>query len=258
MLYESVPAWIASATVATVGLTTAGTVPPRIRRLSGWVVAVSVLGAPLLTASALRSASVSANGSVGTVLPESATTGPALVFVHGSWSSRVVARLTSAGMRRDSVETALRRNDMCAADRYARWRAADPPQRPADPPPLDLDPLPGTPSRLRRVRMTPGNEIWVDPEAAWDEECERERAADGAGTLDLEPLLWRAPPLAGEPLVTARDMGPVVNERVRRTLGSRSARVYLPGNGRTTAVTLDYAEGMRQLWGADDDAPRER
>lgn len=249
MLYESVPAWIALVVASAIHLTTAGGLGSRVRRAGGWAVLASVLGAPVLTASAVRSTTPPTDPGLDAALTTLATEAPALVFLHGSWSSRVVARLTAAGMRRDSVETAVRRNDICAVDRYARWRGASPPEASAAPPDLDLDPLPGSPRALARVRLAVGDEVWADPRTPWDEQCLREATADALGTIDIEPFLWAAPPLPGVSVVAARDMGPATNERVRSAIGDRSAWVYAPGEDGGEGLLMPYVEGMARLWG---------
>jgi hypothetical protein len=246
MLYESVPAWVALSVAAAAGLVTGDVAPSRLRSLVGWAVAVSVLGAPLLSSTVVGSASLPTEGSAAAELPDPGVEGPALVFAHGSWSSRVVARLSGLGMRRDSVETALRRNDLCAVDRYARWRQAG---SPGDPPALDLEPLPGTPAGLVRIRLSTGNDAWADTSIPWDSECAREAAADALGTIELEALAWRAPPLPGRDLVIARDMGPEVDAMVIDAMGGREAFVYVAGDETSPPRTLPYDAAIRQLWG---------
>jgi len=249
MLYESVPAWVGLSVAAAAWLVTADTVPPRLRRLAGWAVAVSVLGAPFLTASVVSSTSFGDGGSVTAALPDAVPSEPTLVFAHGSWSSRVVARLSVAGMRRDSVESALRRNDLCRVDRYARWRATAPTMRANAAPALDLRPLPGTPDDLVRVRLSAGNDAWADPNTPWDDRCMREARADAMGSIELEPLAWRGSPLPGRALVIARDMGPDVNAMVRAAMGDRRAFLYVAGDGTTPPALLPYDDGLRRLWG---------
>jgi hypothetical protein len=249
MLYESVPAWVALSVASAAWLVTADVVPSRLRSLVGWAVAASLAGAPLLTASVVGSTASAVERSAAAVLPEPDPGGPALVFAHGSWSSRVVARLSAAGMRRDSVESALRRNDLCSVDRYARWRSTEASLRPTVPPELDVRPLTGSPEGLVRVRLSVGNDAWADPGTPWDAACMREAAADSLGTIELEAFAWRAPPLPGEELVIARDMGPAENERVRAVMGDRRVFVYAPGSGSSPPVLLPYPQGVRRLWG---------
>jgi hypothetical protein len=225
--------------------------PASLRRVAPWIVVVAGTGTLLLAPGALASARRSPETVALSTRPLPPGDAPALVFVHGSWASRVVARLSAAGMRRDSVETALRRNDICAVDRYARWRTADASARDPSPPPVDLEALPGTPERLQRSLLSSGNPVWMEAGATVDEACTRDARADRNGALDLEPLLWQLPPLPGRDVVVARDMGPEINARALESLPSRRAFVHVSSPGRGEAPRLmEYDEGMELLWGA--------
>jgi hypothetical protein len=149
-------------------------------------------------------------------------------------------------MRRDSVETALRRNDLCAVERYARWRESE---ALGASPLLDLEPRPGRPPGLAPVTLSPGNEALVREGAPFDEICRREAASDRLGALELEPLIWQAPPLEGEALVVARDLGPTANEAVRAAFPGHRVFGALAGEGGAPTRVLPYAEMMRMLWG---------
>jgi len=245
MLYESAPAW-----VALVVLTLADAVAaesPRsavLSRLTAWVVFVSGLGALAFIPSALWALRTPPPVVRASTLPD-VPNEPTLLFVHGSWSARVAARLAGAGMRRDSIETALRRNATCAVDRYARWRAAT---GLGAPPPVDFEPRAGTPPRLDVRLVSPGNRILVDPALGLDAGCRREAAADRLGTVELEPLLWQAPPLDGQGLVVARDLGPIGNARVIRLLPAHRPLMALEGSAGHGLRVIDYADGMELLW----------
>ncbi|MDH3207801.1 MAG: glycosyltransferase family 39 protein [Gemmatimonadota bacterium] len=250
MLYEATPAWVALGVASAAYVMREGVSPLRMRRMAGWAIAAAGIGALALLPGVLMSAARSSESLAYVALPDPPGEEPALVFIHGSWSSRVVARLTATGMRRDSVETALRRNDICAVDRYARWRAADPSARSASPPTLDLAALPGSPSHLVRTRISPGNDVWTEPGAPRDDRCLREARADSQGVVDLEPFLWRAPPLPGRTLVVTRDLGPEANATVLTALGSPTGYLYTPGvEGAGAPRLMQYAEGMESLWG---------
>ena len=144
-------------------------------------------------------------------------------------------------MRRDSVETALRRNDLCAVDVYAGWREAG---GPGGAPPLDFHPAPGPAPHLRPELLSEGNAALVRPGSPLGDACVREARSDRFGTVELEPLLWKAPPLPGARVVVARDLGPAAN-----------ARTLLAFPGATPWVLVDagrmmsYSEGMEMLWG---------
>jgi hypothetical protein len=149
------------------------------------------------------------------------------------------------------VETALRRNDVCAVDGYARWRADLERRDPA--PALDFERLPGTPPHLEMRLLSEGNAVRVDPSRAVDAMgafrpvCAREARADRFGILDLEPLAWRLPPLEGRPVRVARDLGPGGNLPVLDAVeGTPFLLVHRDDAG---PLLLEYAQGMELLWG---------
>ena len=239
MLYEIVPAWVALFAAAAAALLRADGLTPSstTARFYRWTVVVTVLGGLAFAPTALTVTRSSAHASITPTPSE-----PALVFIHGSWSSRLASRLAGDGMRRDSIETALRRNDICAVDRYTRWRLTG---RAGPPPALDLVPRPGTPTLLEVRELSPGNRVRVDPSRAPDAACRREAASDRFGTLELEFFAWRYPPLADRAVVAARDLGPAGNLPALTTFDGR-AFVLIDGE---PATLLDYAEGMELLWG---------
>jgi hypothetical protein len=256
MLYESTPAWVALFVSAAAYLTSDAVPRARLRRGAGWAVAAAAAGAFLLVPGVLESAAErSDDGRNVARLPNPRAERPTLVFAHGSWSSRAVARLAGAGMRRDSVETALRRNDMCMLDLYARWREASPQDRASIPlPEVDLEPLPGTPDHLRRYTLSAGNRVWVADGALRDQACALNARGDQVGAVELEPLVWQAPPLPDRPIVLARDMGPEINARVLEAMGDPPAFIYVPVElGSEAPILLDYDDGMSLLW----DVPRD-
>lgn len=248
LLYETAPAWIFLGIVSATALAGGGSpLLDRGRRWVGWVIVLAAAGA--LTSIPARVAGVTGGATSEARLPAPPST-PALVFAHGTWPSRVSARLAAAGMRRDSVETALRRNDLCAVDAYARWRSAAAAGRGAPPsPPLDLAPRPGPAPGLAPTPLSPGNVVLVSPTARPSAACLREAAADRLGTVELEPLLWQAPPLAGAPVVVARDLGPAANASVRSALPGRTAYLLIAGPEGEPPRLLPYDEGMELLWG---------
>ncbi|MDH3271420.1 MAG: hypothetical protein OEN56_08825 [Gemmatimonadota bacterium] len=243
MLYETLPAWsvlLASSAAALLGRGRGEDAPTRTAdRVPRWLLVISIVGGMALAPSALRNAALGPPPA-RQPLPSAQ---PAVIFVHGSWASRVSGRLVSAGMRRDSVETALRRNDICAVDSYARWRVAG---DPGPEPLLDLNPLPGTPASLSTRTLSPGNLVRVDPSSAFDAACAREARADRLGTLELELVAWRHPPIPGEPVFVARDLGPAANAR---TLGALNRTPYVLVEREGVRFLVEYAEGMEMLWG---------
>ena len=215
---------------------------PRLRSMALWAVALSLAGSAFLAPGAALAYRADDAGAVRLPSPELQ---PAVVFVHGSWASRVAARLTQAGMRRDSVETALRRNDLCAASEYASWHLGS---VSGPSPGIDLSPAPGTPSGLATRLLSPGNPIRVDPERSPTSACRREADADRLGTVELEPLLWRAPPSDDARVLLARDLGPLEDRAVLDAHQLRRPYVYAgPGAGAAPRL-LPYHEGMHLLW----------
>lgn len=252
MMYESVPAWMGLVGITVVTAFESGQTPTA--RFSRWIVGMTIASGLVLSLSILTGpAPASPPHPQALSIPpnlfdvESADTATPpdrrIVFVHGSWGSRVSARLVAAGMRRDSVETALRRNDLCAVDRYSRWRAE--PSGPA--PVLDFEPLPGSPTDLQVQILSSGNRIRVAPAAGPDASCRRERRSDRLGVLELEPLAWRAPALPGAGLLFARDLGPGVNLRLFES-DVDDALVWID-HDEEGVLLLPYQEGMQLLWG---------
>lgn len=247
MTYEMVPAWIGLFALAVVHLARRG----RGARghYSRWVVGLGLGGGLALSSSTLlglaNGATPMASPAIPDITPaaESGQPDVSVVFVHGSWASRVGARLAAEGMRRDSIETALRRNDLCLVDRYARWRAA--PDGPA--PTLDFEPRPGTPPDLRAMTLSPGNVIRVSPTTAPDAACRREARSDRLGTLELEAVAWRSPHLTGGAVALARDLGPGANLRLFGQ-DTGNALVWVD-RSEGEPLLLPYVEGMQLLWG---------
>jgi hypothetical protein len=254
-LYETGPAWIGLWVVGIAALRR-GAGGALVRRAAGWAAVISLVAAPFLTVERGAAYRVDPEAATAARLPDPPVR-PALVFAHGSWSSRTAARLVAAGMRRDSVETALRRNDACRLDTYARWRAGGPSIPSGPPPELDLRPLTGPAPGLRFLELSPGNRVAVLPGAPVTAACTREARSDRLGTLELEPLLWQAPPIAGAALVVARDLGPADDAKVMASLPSYHAYVEIDGGpGRPTRL-VEYTEGMKLLWATDDSVDRD-
>ncbi len=248
LLFETAPAWIALWAIAAGRLTTVGSpLPPRLRRTLGWAAALSLVGGIVL----LPGIVAAYGGGADARLPTPPDP-PALLFVHGSWDSRLSARLASMGMRRDSIETALRRNDVCAVERYTAWRK----QSRGDAPTLDFEALPGTPTHLQARTLSPGNRVLVDPRATPLAVCVRQGESDREGTVELEPLLWQAPPLAGASVVVARDLGPEENRAVRAAYPKYRSWALVDGGPGGPRIA-DYETTMSTLWGAGGSVPSE-
>lgn len=244
LLYETAPAWAALWVLAARALGGEGSpLSPRGRVWALWVVVLSLMGGAVAFPS--RVASVGGGAAATARLPAPPAS-PALIFSHGSWPSRVAARLAAAGMRRDSIETALRRNDLCSVELYASWRT-----NPGDAPPpsLDLAPRSGVAPGLTSALVSPGNAVLVRPGREPAPACRREARADRLGSVELEPLLWQAPPLATSDVVVARDLGPAANQAILRAYPDRAVFVLVDGAEGGPPRLLPYDEGMEALWG---------
>jgi hypothetical protein len=258
MLGEAAPGWAALTVIAAAGLLDGGrdplepVRPSGLRgralpsRVFGWMLALAV-SASLLSyvPSRLRSYGWRPAELTATALPDSPATGPSLVFVHGTWAGRVAARLEATGMRRDSVETALRRNGLCRVHGYAAWRAAG---AGGSPPPLELEALPGSPPHLLTARIG-GVPVRLE-NAPRPAACAREIRADRLGVVEIAPLLWQTalPGSSGGTLVY-RDLGPAENSEVMALHPDRTPWVYVPRALGEAPQLVPFDEGMARIWG---------
>jgi hypothetical protein len=243
MLFESTPAWIALFVAAAATLTPSHAGPVGVlRRLTIWSVGIAIITGLTLGLDTARESTRSALRVDAPEPPED----NAIVFVHGSWASRIAARLAAAGMRRDSIDTVLRRNDVCAVDRYARWRTA--PGKPGAAPPLDMESRSGSPSTLESQALSVGNLVRVLPGFERDAACIREARSDRLGVLELELLAWRFPHIPNAGTVVVRDLGPAANLPILQAL-AKPAYVYIDTGSDDGVLLLDYSDGMELLWG---------
>lgn len=262
MLYEAAPAWILLATLGMAELrgtptpdpVTAVGAPRRLPGLSSivlWSVVASFPAAAYLAS--LRAASYRWEPDTlqRVTAPEPEGPGRALVFVHGSWKERIAARLQAGGMRLDSLETALRRNDTCTIQRWVSVRLGRDTPEGGPPPAPDFRPLPGYPAHLAAVEISPGNRIQVDRTDPWTPECEREARADRGGVISLAPLIWQGDlPGAehGRP-VFVRDLGPAENRAVMARYPERIPYMYLSLDPEGAPELVPYARAETLVWG---------
>ncbi len=260
MMFEAAPAWVLLGVIG-IGLAlrsgNAG-----LRAATGAAVVVSlVVGAwafvPVRFAGNSWSPETLARISVPQT-PESIE--PALIFVHASWHERVAGRFQAAGMRNDTLQALIRRNDICALDRYARTRRGQQPRGLGGALDASVD---KTQTSELRAGLTPvvtpgGVRVPKLADMTWTPECEREINADRFGAVSLAPLLWQGalPGLdddgsdpAGRPLF-ARDFGPEGNAAVVRRFSRRTAWVFTPVSPDSPPRLLPYEEGMALLWGS--------
>jgi hypothetical protein len=226
----------------------------RVPDLVVWTLVVSILGAILLIPNRMAAYRWPPETLARITVPTIPPGNPALVFVHGSWSERISARLQASGMRLDSIETALRRNDVCTLHAYAQERVAAKrePRLPSPvPSKLDFQLLAESPGKLEPLYLTEGNRILVDPDVPISPECEREARADGRGIISLAPLLWQGdlPGLEeGRPMFV-RDLGPEENEKVLEAFPTRRPFLLLTPGPDAPPELRDYQEGMDLIWG---------
>lgn len=255
MLNEATPAWALFAAVAAVGL---------VRRIpSGWeardysaraglaaaFVLAAVTGIVYLGPDRLRQYGGTWMESTRIDAPE--VSEPALVFVHGGWTSRIAMRLASAGMRLDSLETALRLNPTCDVHQLARGYPAAAGSSP------DLDFTLRSGELRPRIETARGNYIRVRPGGALTPECRREVVSDTLGIVDIAPLVWQGD-LPGKPARGAlilRDMGPEANSAVIAAHPGRVPLMLLRRSNDEAPTLVPYAEGISLLW-PDANAPR--
>lgn len=251
MLFETLPAWLGLATVLAGRLALGGVA---VRGATTVVALLTILGAVVVgIPTRLETAAVPSSAIAATTPPPAPST-DAIVFVHGSAARRTSARLQALGIRADSIESALRRNDLCEV---ARWVDVRRGALPGAAPELDFALAPGTPAGLVTVetgpgvfaRLTagPGGAPFIAPECVASV-----IGPDRVGTIELDPLLWsveRSGALTGEAPLFVRDLGPLDNARLLDAFPGRPAWVLVPGpDGAPTYV--EYVEAMERIWGA--------
>ncbi|MGD8277095.1 MAG: hypothetical protein PVH00_03665 [Gemmatimonadota bacterium] len=245
MMNEMAPAWCLLATRAAVGLTERAPGPAGAAPLSPRVFAGTLFLAPLLAGVVWLGPERLWSYRQRPQAPAAAraAAGPAVVFVHGGWTSRLAMQLAAGGMRLDSVETALRQNPTCAVEAYVgALRAGTPP------PPLDFA---RRATALPSIELSPGNRIRVADATPLSGTCALEARADRMGAIDVSPLVWRGDlPLAGgQGTLFVRDLGPDDNARLLARFPDRTAYVLMM-TGRDPAPRLmPYGEAMTLLWG---------
>jgi hypothetical protein len=172
----------------------------------------------------------------------------ALVFVHASWDERIASTLQASGMRNDSIQPILRRNDTCVLHLYAEARLAG--TGGSALPTIDLAQTSAPPERASAAQLEGGTRIWRERGRDWPEVCVREAAADRFGSLALAPLLWQGdlPGLeSGHPLFV-RDFGPERNRAVLAVFSDRRPLVFGYGNDGGAPALLPYEDAMALLW----------
>jgi hypothetical protein len=177
-------------------------------------------------------------------LPKTPT--PSLVFVHGGWPTRIAVRLTSHGMRGDSVEAAMALNPTCDVDQFATWYAT----RGTAAPPLPLNFDFSKPSPTQRIDVAQGEQIRYNPAKPLTRGCQREVAADTLGVIDISPLVWQGdlPGAAGGAAMIVRDLGPELNAQLIARYQQRVPMMLIRATKEGAPRVVPYEQGMRLLW----------
>lgn len=168
-----------------------------------------------------------------------------LVFVHAGWDERLAATLQATGMRNDSIQSIVRRNDFCQLQAYATARLAGDALLPA----IDLEQTSAPAPGLTALRQPGGSVVWRGDGVDWSDACVVEMYADRYGTVALAPLLWQGdlPGLERGRAMFVRDLGPERNQAVRALFPNRDLGVWAyPPSGRP--VLLPYDVAMATLW----------
>jgi hypothetical protein len=159
-------------------------------------------------------------------------------------------------MRLDSIETAMRRNDVCQLHTFTLAYSGSSPSEEVSrqAAALDFRLLSDSPPHLRPLEITEGNRVSIDPSRPFSPDCRREAGADRFGIVSLAPLLWQGdlPGVeAGAPMMV-RDLGPGENRILMEAFPHREPFVLSMGPGGEVPVLRDYQEAMSQLWGQEE------
>ncbi|MGD8601122.1 MAG: hypothetical protein PVF19_07255 [Gemmatimonadota bacterium] len=263
MLYEAAPAWVILAALAAVSMTRAdaadggaslplpsGRVP--VGDVLLWALLASLLAPIVFVRERAESYAWSGETLPRIIVPDVPGNAPALVFVHGSWAERISGRLQGDGMRLDSIETALRRNDTCLLHTYTMQRISGDQRDPTRSlPELDFQLLPGAPARLEAMEIVEGIRVGIDPALPVTPDCAREARADRFGVISLAPLVWQGdlPGIeSGQPMFV-RDLGPEENQAILAAFPERTPWLYRTERPFGAPVLLPYAPAVAELWG---------
>jgi len=245
MLADAAPAWGLLAVLCTVSLVRRvpaghGAWSPRVFA-SAWAIAAILAGALWLGPARLASYRLPPSEAMRAI---AGVEGPALVFVHGGWTSRVAMRLAAGGMRLDSVETALRQNTTCAVEQWINARER------GETPGAGLDFTPRATGLPSAVEISPGNRMRTRPGERMPPVCAREIAADARGVIEVATLFWRGelPGMDGPGVVFVRDLGPARNAQLLARFRERRPWFLLQRDPVDAPALVPYAEGEALLW----------
>ncbi len=255
MISDAAPGWCLLAAVAGTGMvrmspkdTTllAGAFSPRVF-VSAALVLSLLLGAGYFIPHDMRD--YSRTFGPGPSPPRASS--PTLVFVHGPWDGRIVARLLSGGMRADSVNVGLTLNSSCSmhefAETFVQQRAHG---ATTGTPRVSF--TAGVTDGSQPTRLPNGVLVRSRDDEQLSEVCLAEAASDRGGAVPLMPLLWQGdlPGIPGAGAMYVRDLGPIENARLIERYPRRRVGVLLRRPEDGTATILPYAAAMEILWGA--------
>jgi hypothetical protein len=206
----------------------------------GWVAGVVYLGPQRLVrygGSWMASARLA--------LPKTPT--PSLVFVHGGWPTRIAVRLTSHGLRGDSVEAAMALNPTCDVDQFASWYAT---RSPGDSVPVPLNFDFDTPSPTQRIDVAQGDQIRYTTGKPLTRGCHREVASDTLGVIDISPLVWQGdlPGAERGAAMIVRDLGPDRNAQLIKRYPARVPMMLIREVKEGPPKLVPYDIGVKLLW----------
>ncbi len=255
MLYESAPAWVLLTAVSAAGVVRA---LPRgwMARSARWAICLSVVSALVIGVPGRLGSYRWTSDTLARIQVPDGSDG-ALVFVHGAWSGRLSAELAGLGMRLDSVETAIRRNDTCRVQQFVdEWRRRGSRMEAEAAQSLDFTSRAGAPPGLRVLEVAPGSLIRSDPGSPPTGSCAVQARADRFGVVELAPLLWQGdlPGLERGQAMFVRDLGPDLNRVLLRAEADREPLVFAPKRESAPPELQPYDPAMELLWG--EDGPR--
>ena len=180
---------------------------------------------------------------------------PTLVFVHDSWSDRIVARLLGSRMRADSVSLALSRNSTCRLHEFAvAYRRQQREGTESVLPTLEFGY--GATDGSRPLTLPNGVVVRALPGEQLTRECLGEAESDRGGTVPLMPLLWQGdlPGIPGNGTMFVRDLGPEANTALIERYPTRRVGVLYRRVEDGLPALVPYSTGMEALWGGRSSA----
>lgn len=255
MISETAPAWCLLASLAGFGLVRAlptdkkllaGRFSPRVFAGSALIFSI-MLGAGYFLPRDVRNY---ANTFGPGPAPPRANV-PTLLFVHGSWDGRIVAKLLAGGMRADSVNVALTINSTCSLHEFAETFAGH--NRNPSSADTQLSFTPGVTDGSVPTRLETGVLIRARQDRELSAPCVLQATSDRGGAVPLMPLLWQGdlPGIPGAGVMFARDLGPTDNARLIARYPGRRVGVVLRHPEEGTTAIMPYEEAMTLLWGVE-------